>query len=42
MTEPTEINPAVLADSVLGLLLRTGTPKGDGLGRTLQIEQESG
>ena len=42
MTEPTEINPAVLADSVLGLLMRSGRPRGDGLGRTMEVEQESG
>ena len=42
MTEPTEINPAVLADSVLGLLTRSGRPRGDGLGRTMEVEQESG
>ena len=42
MTELTEINPAVLADSVLGLLMRSGRPRGDGLGRTMKVEQESG
>ena len=42
MTEPTEINPAVLADSVLALLIRSGRPRADGVGRTMEIEQESG
>ena len=42
MTELTEINPAVLADSVLGLLMRSGRRRGDGLGRTMKVEQESG
>ena len=42
MTEPTGINPAVLATSVLGLLTRSGRPRGNGLGRTMEVEQESG
>jgi hypothetical protein len=42
MTEPTEISPAMLADSVLSLLMRSGRPRGDGLGRTMEVEQESG
>ena len=42
MTQPTEINPSVLAQSVLGLLMRSGRSKGEGLGRTMEIEQESG
>jgi hypothetical protein len=42
MTEPTEISPIVLANSVLGLLMRSGKPRSDGLGRTLEVEQESG
>jgi hypothetical protein len=41
MTELTEINPAVIADSALGLLMRSGRPS-DGLGRTMKVEQESG
>jgi hypothetical protein len=42
MTEPTEINPAVLANGVLGLLTRSGRPRGEGLGRSMEIEQDSG
>ena len=42
MTQPTEINPNVLAQSVLGLLTRSGRPRGEGLGRTVEVEQESG
>jgi hypothetical protein len=42
MTQPTEINPSVLAQSVLGLLMRSGKSRGEGLGRTMEIEQESG
>jgi len=42
MTQPTEINPSVLAHSVLGLLMRSGRPRGEGLGRTMEVEQESG
>jgi hypothetical protein len=42
MTKPTEIDPAVLADSVLALLMRSGRPRDDGLGRTMEVEQESG
>jgi hypothetical protein len=42
MSHPTEINPIVLAESVLGLLRRSGKPRSDGLGRTIEIEQESG
>jgi hypothetical protein len=42
MTGPTDINPIVLAESVLGLLKRSGRPRSDGLGRTIEVEQESG
>ena len=43
MTAPTDINPIVLAESVLGLLKRSGRPRSDGgLGRTIEVEQESG
>jgi hypothetical protein len=42
VTEPTEINPSVLAQGVLGLLMRSGRPRSDGLGRTMEVEQESG
>jgi hypothetical protein len=42
MTQPTEINPGVLAQSVLALLTRSGRPRSEGLGRTMQVEQESG
>jgi hypothetical protein len=42
MTETTEINPAMLADSVLGLLTRSGRSRGNGLGRTMEVEQENG
>ena len=42
MTELTGVDPAVLADSVLGLLMRSGRPRGDGLGKTMKVEQESG
>ena len=42
MTQPTEINPTVLAQSVLGLLMRSGRRRSDGLGRTMEVEQESG
>jgi hypothetical protein len=42
MTQPTEIDPSVLAQSVLGLLMRSGRQRGDGLGRTMEVEQESG
>jgi len=42
MIQPTEINPSVLAQSVLGLLMRSGRPRGEGLGRTMEVEQESG
>jgi hypothetical protein len=42
MTEPTEISPVVLANSVLGLLMRSGRPRSDGLGRTMEVEQERG
>jgi hypothetical protein len=42
MTQPTEINPSVLAQSVLGLLMRSGRQRGEGLGRTMEVEQESG
>ena len=42
MIEPTGITPAVLATSVLSLLTRSGRPRGDGLGRTMEVEQESG
>jgi hypothetical protein len=42
MTQPTEINPCVLAQSVLGLLMRSGSPRGEGLGRIMEVEQESG
>lgn len=42
MTEPTEISPAVLADSVLALLMRSGRPRGDGIGRTMEVEHEGG
>jgi hypothetical protein len=41
MTEPTEISPIVLANSVLGLLMRSGSPRSDGLVRTMEVEQES-
>jgi hypothetical protein len=42
MTQPTEINPIVLAQSVFGLLMRSRRPRGEGLGRTMEVEQESG
>jgi hypothetical protein len=42
MTKPTEINPIVLADSLLGLLKRSGKPRSDGLGRIMEVDQESG
>jgi hypothetical protein len=42
VTEPTEIDPIVLANGVLGLLMRSGRPRSDGLGRTVEVEQESG
>jgi hypothetical protein len=42
MTQPTGISPSVLAQSVLGLLMRSGRSKGEGLGRTMEVEQESG
>jgi hypothetical protein len=42
MTSSTEINPIVLAESVLGLLKRSGRPRSDDLGRTIEVEQESG
>ena len=42
MTKATENNPIVLAESVLGLLKRSGKPRSDGLGRTIEVEQESG
>jgi hypothetical protein len=42
VTQPTEINPTVLAQSVLGLLMRSGRRRSDGLGRTMEVEQESG
>lgn len=42
MTEPTEISPIVLANSVLGLLMRSGSLRSDGLVRTMEVEQESG
>jgi hypothetical protein len=42
MTQPTEMNPSVLAQSVLGLLMRSGRQRGEGLGRTMEVEQESG
>ena len=42
MTEPTEISPIVLANSVLGLLMRSGSLRSDGLVRTMEGEQESG
>ena len=41
MTRATEINPDVLAQSVLALLTRSGRPRSEGLGRTMQVEQES-
>jgi hypothetical protein len=42
MTEPTGINPAVLATSVFGMLRRSGRLREDGLGRTIEVEQENG
>ena len=42
MAQPTEINPSVLAQSVLGLLMRSGRQRSGGLGRTMEVEQESG
>jgi len=42
MTRPTDIDPSVLAQSVLGLLMRSGRPRSEGLGRTMEVEQESG
>jgi hypothetical protein len=42
MTRPTEIDPSVLAQSVLGLLMRNGSQRSDGVGRTMEVEQESG
>jgi len=42
MIKPAEIDPTVLAQSVLGLLMRSGRRRADGLGRTVEIEQESG
>ena len=42
MIKPTEIDPTVLAQSVLGLLMRSGRQRADGLGRTMEVEQESG
>jgi hypothetical protein len=42
MTQPTEINPSVLAKSVWGLVMRSGRPRGEGLGRVMEVEQESG
>ena len=42
MTQPTGISPRVLAQSVLGLLMRSGRQRSDGLGRTMEVAQESG
>ena len=42
MTGSTDINPIVLAESVLDLLKRSGRPRSDGLSRTIEVEQESG
>jgi hypothetical protein len=42
MTKSTEINPIVLAESLLGLPKRIGKPRSDGLGRTMEVDQESG
>jgi len=42
MIKPAEIDPTVLAQSVLGLLMRSGRRRADGLGRTVEVEQESG
>jgi hypothetical protein len=42
MTQPTGISPSALAQSVLSLLMRSGRPRGEGLGRTMEVEQESG
>jgi hypothetical protein len=42
MTQATGINPSVLAQSVLGLLTRSGRQRSDGLGRTMEVEQGSG
>jgi hypothetical protein len=42
MIKPTEIDPTVLAQSVLGLLMRSGRQRADGLGRTMEVEQKSG
>jgi hypothetical protein len=42
MTQPTDIDPSVLAQSVFGLLMRSGRPRSEGLGRTIEVEQESG
>ena len=42
MTQPTDIDPSVLAQSVFGLLMRSGRPRSEGLGSTIEVEQESG
>ncbi len=42
MTQPTDIDPSVLAQSVLGLLMRSGRPRSEGLGKTMEVEHESG
>jgi len=42
MIKPAEIDPTALAQSVLGLLMRSGRRRADGLGRTVEVEQESG
>src|SRR5215510_5724509 len=42
MIKPAEIDPTVLAQSVLGLLMRSGRRRADGLGRTMKVEQDSG
>jgi hypothetical protein len=42
MTQPTDIDPSVLAQSVFGLLMRSGRPRSEGLGRTIEVEHESG
>ena len=42
MTHPTEIDPTALAQSVVALPLRSGSERGDGIGRTMKVEQESG
>jgi hypothetical protein len=39
MIKPAEIDPTVLAQSVLGLLMRSGRRRADGRGRIMKVEQ---